>query len=320
MTRLSFASIACRATMAGFLVCAALGASASAQVPPDVAAGVRAIGPTSETPNTAKLFAPLLLDKAEPYAGVKVARDEAYGPDPLNRLDVFTPTAAGAERPVLVFVHGGGFRNGDKREPAAPPFFDNIMMWAARQGMVGVNLNYRLAPQNKWPAAHEDFAAALRWVRANIGRFGGDPDRIFIMGQSAGASVVSGYVAYPKLQGPEARGVKAAIMLSGIYDERILKASPYFADVVSDPELNGGKFSVEGLKKAKIPLFVSSTEVDTPMAVDQTAALKKALCDAGRCPATAVFKDHSHFSQVFSFDTSDVSVSGPVGQFIRSVK
>src|SRR4051812_47235840 len=118
---------------------------ALAQVPPDIAEGIRKIGPINDPPGTAKLYAPLFADHKEPYPNVTVVRNIAYGTDPLQTLDVFTaaPTP-GAPKPVVIFVHGGGFERGDKRRPDSP-FYDNIMLWLTRQGMVGVNINHRLS-------------------------------------------------------------------------------------------------------------------------------------------------------------------------------
>jgi len=287
-----------------------------AQVPSDIATGIRKIGPIVDTPGTAKLYAPLFENQKEPYANVTVARDIAYGPDPANKLDVFTSgPAAGAGKTVVFYVHGGGFERGDKRHPGSP-FYDNLMLWLTQQSMVGVNLNYRLAPKNTWPAAHEDLAAAVRWVQANIAQYGGDPDRVALWGQSAGASLIAGYLAHPQFHGPRGHGVKAAVMNSGFY-ENDRGGSAYFG---SDPKELKERSSVEGLKKVTIPLFISHTEVDLPDAITQAEAAKKALCDAGRCPTYAVFKDHSHISQNYSVGTADASVSGPILQVLRQIK
>ena len=93
-----------------------------------------------------KLYAPLFAEQKEPYPNVKGVRDIAYGSDPLNKLDVFT-SGAGSGKPVVIYVHGGGFERGDKRQPNSP-FYDNLMLWLTQQGMVGVNMNYRLAPKS----------------------------------------------------------------------------------------------------------------------------------------------------------------------------
>src|SRR5215475_1893169 len=118
---------------------------------------LRAIG-TAITPESitgsAALVAPLhaRIDNSD----VKVTRDLRYGPADRNRLDVFEPAAEpSAKRPVLVFVHGGGFIMGDKTAPNTP-FYDNIGFWAVHNGMVGVNITYRLAPEHKWPTGSDD--------------------------------------------------------------------------------------------------------------------------------------------------------------------
>jgi triacylglycerol lipase len=286
---------------------------ALAQVPPDIAEGIRKISPVVDGPGT-RLYAPLFASQKEPYPDVTVVRDIAYGTDPLQKLDIFTaaPTPAVA-KPVVVYLHSGGFERGDKHT-AGSPFYDNIMLWLTRQDMVGVNVNYRLAPRHVWPAAHEDLAAVVRWLQANIAQHGGDPDHVVLWGHSAGADLIAGYVGHSQFHGPKGHGVKAAIMLSGYYE----KGMPaYFG---TDPAERERRLSTEGLKKATIPLFVARTEFDTPTAVEQGDALKKGLCDAGRCPTYVVFKAHSHLSQAFSVGTTDTSVSGPILEFLRKVK
>src|SRR5882724_3331740 len=94
---------------------------ALAQVPPDIAEGIRKIGPIVDGPGNQKLYAPLFANQKEPYPDVTVVRDIAYGTDPLQKLDLFTaaPTL-GAPKPVVLFIHGGGFERGDKRQPGSP--------------------------------------------------------------------------------------------------------------------------------------------------------------------------------------------------------
>jgi len=287
---------------------------ALAQVPPDIAEGIRKIGPIVDGPGTQKLYGPLFVNQKEPYPDVTVVRDIAYGTDPLQKLDLFTaaPTP-GAPKPVVMFIHGGGFQRGDKR-PAGSPFYDNIMLWLTGQGMVGVNINYRLAPKHTWPAAHEDLAAAVGWVQANILQHGGDPDRLVLWGTSAGADLIAGHLGHPQFHGPKGHDVKAAIMLSGFYEKGV---PAYFGNDPGDREKHA---STEGLKKTTIPLFVSRTELDLPTSIEQADALNKALCDAGRCPTYVVFKDHSHLSQAYSVGTTDTSVSGPIREVLRKVQ
>jgi len=303
-----------RALTATALLLLVSGAS-MAQVPPDIAAGIRKIGPIVDAQNTAKLYAPLFTDQKEPYPNVTVSRDVAYGPDPLNKLDVFTSGPTPGNKMVVVYVHGGGFERGDKRQ-AGTPFYDNLMLWLTRQGMVGVNMDYRLAPKASWPAAHEDMAAVVRWVKMNIAQYGGDPNRVVLWGQSAGASLIAGYLAHPQFYGASGPGVKGAILNSGFYDNGA-EGSAYFG---KDAKELRERSSVEGMKKLNIPLLISHTGVDLPDAIVQADEVKKALCDAGHCPTYLVLKDHSHMSQNYSVGTSDVSLSGPMLQFLHGIK
>ncbi len=153
-----------------------------------MAAKIRSLGneiAPAAIEGTAKLYAP--EHEREPYQGIKMSRDQRYGADPRHLLDVFESQARDMPRPVLLFVHGGGFVAGDKHRPGSP-YQDNVAIWAVRHGMVGVNMTYRLAPQYPWPAGAMDVGAAVAWVRANIARYGGDPARLFLMGTSAGAA------------------------------------------------------------------------------------------------------------------------------------
>src|SRR5690606_14680846 len=113
--------------------------------------------------------------------------------------------------PVIVFIHGGGFMMGSKGEPEAA-FYSNIGAWAASRGMIGVTMNYRLAPAHPWPSGADDVARAADWLAANVAAHGGDPGRIVLVGQSAGATHVAGVLAEPDL----AQGnIAGAVMLSG---------------------------------------------------------------------------------------------------------
>ena len=89
---------------------------------------------------------------------------------------------------MLIFIHGGAFAAGDKHS-AGSSFYDNIALWAARHGFIGVTVTYRLALQSPWPAGAEDIALAVKWVAGNIGSRGGDGSRIYLLGHSAGAAV-----------------------------------------------------------------------------------------------------------------------------------
>src|ERR1700694_3614146 len=137
------ARIALVALAGAGLAALAVPTGAQAQMPPDIAEKIAALGRVVDPENTGKLYAP--LQEKEPYAGIKVSRDVNYGPDARNVVDIFTPETGAAGRPVLMFVHGGGMIRGTQHAPGSA-FYDNIMVFAARHGMVGD----RLAPQSPW--------------------------------------------------------------------------------------------------------------------------------------------------------------------------
>ncbi|MFZ4519797.1 MAG: alpha/beta hydrolase [Microthrixaceae bacterium] len=157
-----------------------------------------------------------------PLEGPEVRRyDEAPGVRPdLLSMDVYRrPGATGC--PVIVWVHGGGWRVGDKRGNA----IDTKVAWAGRLGAVLVSVNYRLAtPDNdvRWPAFGRDVAAAVDRVIDDAAEFGIDPSKVVLVGHSAGAQLVSIVGTNPTLLGATGRdrtAVRCVVSLdSAAYD------------------------------------------------------------------------------------------------------
>lgn len=102
-----------------------------------------------------------------------------------HRLDVFAPRQKGKGAPVLVFIHGGKWNTGDKR------LYRFLGSRLARKGVVAVNINYRLSPQVAYEGMALDAARAVAWVQHHIRQYGGDPDRIFVAGHSAGGHLAA---------------------------------------------------------------------------------------------------------------------------------
>jgi acetyl esterase/lipase len=102
----------------------------------------------------------------------------------LLTLDIYRPREA-KDLPMMIYVHGGGWTRGDKQAVGEKmPYF-------CQQGYVFVSVNYRMLPETKVPDQAQDVAAAVAWVHNHAREFGGNPDRLFLMGHSAGAHLVS---------------------------------------------------------------------------------------------------------------------------------
>src|SRR5580693_9582045 len=245
--------------LATLMVAATAAHAQQSPMPAEVAARLLELGRVVDPPKTAVLYAP--LQEKEPYPGVRIERDVKYGAADRNLLDVFMPEAASSPRPVLIFVHGGAFVAGNKRAPGSP-FYDNIMLWAVKNGFVGVNMTYRLAPQSPWPAAAEDVAAAVAWVSANIASHGGNPDHVYLMGHSAGAVHVASYVSHPEFHKVAGGGLTGAIMVSGIYDLTAGVGDPERAYFGTDPSLYAERSALQGLLASKLPLMIVTAELD----------------------------------------------------------
>ncbi len=115
---------------------------------------------------------------------VDVKRDIEYGTEPRQKLDVYAPKDRKTLHPVLIFVHGGGWRVGNKSQHV-----EKGAVFAAN-GVLFVATNYRLAPEVQHPLQIQDIASAFAWVKKHAEEFGGNPNQIYLMGHSAGAQLV----------------------------------------------------------------------------------------------------------------------------------
>ncbi len=149
-----------------------------------------------------------------------------YGTAPEQRLDVYRPDEADDRAPVVIFFYGGGWREGARED------FEFVASSLTESGMVVVIPDYRLYPDVQFPTFVEDGAAATAWVFDNLERLGSAPDRVFLMGHSAGAHVAA-LLALDERYLDDA-GVDGALRgwigLSGPYDFLPLE-SGYLLDV-----------------------------------------------------------------------------------------
>ncbi|OYU36376.1 alpha/beta hydrolase [Novosphingobium sp. PASSN1] len=164
-----------------------------------------------------------LLDTADRVlrggdGAIRVVAAVRYGSDPAQKLEMIVPADSAARKgplPIVVFIHGGGWRSGD------PHDYRFIARALAPEGYAVVLAGYRLYPKARYPGMLEDGAAALRWVANNAAAYGGDPQRIVLMGHSAGAynAVMLGLdQRWLAARGLSANALRGVVGLAGPYD------------------------------------------------------------------------------------------------------
>jgi arylformamidase len=133
------------------------------------------------------LLLPLILALPCPAAEPKAARDLPYTDAKTVRqtLDIFAPAAEGKDRPIVLFIHGGGWKAGDKKGVQKKPQI------FTERGYVFVSTNYRFVPNATVKEMTGDIAAAIRYVHDHAKEYGGDPNAITVMGHSAGAHLAA---------------------------------------------------------------------------------------------------------------------------------
>jgi acetyl esterase/lipase len=161
------------------------------------------------------------VDALVPRRGYSVVKDVAYGEHERHRLDIYVPDGlAGPPAPVLIFFHGGSWQFGDKKQYRA---FGQAF---ATQGIVTAIANYRLYPPHGFPTFIEDGAAAFHHVHMRAAEFGGNPNRVFVAGHSAGAHIATMLAsngAYMRAVGSDSLVPRGVIGIAGPYDFLPLK-------------------------------------------------------------------------------------------------
>ena len=237
------------------------------------------------------------------------AADVVYGPHERHRLDIYRPQGDGLA-PVLVFVHGGGFLKGDKGGVDAWPNA-NVGRMAAQAGFLGVVINYRLAPDHVWPAGAEDVAAVAAWIKDHAAQHGGDPDRIVLMGTSAGSVHVAGYL---KLAG--AGDIHAAILLSGLYGYTPLDARDML--YYGDPALYPDRMPMEAVAATPLPLMLACAEFDPPrFQAEFLGLMQDRFARHGAMPRAFIHSGHNHYSMSMHLGTADRRLSDEICAFVR---
>ena len=386
---------------------------AQAQVPADIAAGLKKIGQIVDPACTARLYRPLMPkndyntywppDASAPastgplYPGVTIARDQSFGPNPKDLVDVFTADKGGGNRPILIYVPGGAGNKIEQQAREGNAFYDNIGRWAVKNGMVGVTVQRH--PGQNWDDGGRDLSLAVDWIKANAAKYKGDGNRMIIWAHSAGNGPLGVYIGHPD-RWKNGVQVKGAIFMSGIdigipgigrgagpapagagggrgaagggnplagagaacgltnaLGNEGAVAGPSGVTPTAargagagapgagggagrgggargqlTPEQQAERDNLPGLKATPVRIMLIRAELDPGVSGDMTAgdkAAHDALCavdgskakdGAGHCPMMLFAKGESHMSEVFSIDTPDKTVSGPILEWMKKIR
>ena len=243
---------------------------------------------------------------------VTFSRGLRYGESEANMLDVATSaeTKADTPRPVLLFVAGDTF-TGDRGAPdLSREVQDQAMCFAARNGMIGVRVNYRLAPSATWPMGATDVAAALSWVHGNIDLFNGDAREIVAVGYGAGAFHVATLLAHPELQTDRAE-VAGVVLVSGVYRAGKEASDSEKAYLGTDATQYDKRSVFPGIINVDVPIVLAWATDDPAGIVAQGETLKKTLCGAGHCPRATLLRSRDGIAAAFGLDGSGDSLAEP---------
>jgi acetyl esterase/lipase len=287
---------------------------------------IRTTGAVIDPPLVKGWYAP--FRESQSREGAELRADIAYGDDERQKLDVYLPTAEATGdnangRPLLLFVHGGGFVRGDRRERA------NVGLRFARAGFVTVLPSYRLGPKDHWPAGAQDIAAAWAWAYANAQALGADPDRIYVAGESAGAAHVAAATLIQRLRPANVPAPRAAVLISGVYNVHLEKLARRQFGVPSPDPRNEAYFgsdfasypamsTVEQVDSAPFPLLITWAELDPPQMQIQAGELFARLTTQhGFDPDIAVIPNHNHLSQLEAINTVDDTLALKLLDFMQ---
>ena len=287
-------------------------------------------------------------------SNIQVISDKRYGPQSRNLLDVYVPVPTlpvpPAGRPVLIYVHGGGFISGDKAW--SKNVYANIGRFFASQGIVTVCVNHQFVPDVKYPGCANDMQLAREWVYNNISSLeygSGNVDKVILFGHSSGGAHIamnlyaagdterhpelsSRFAGDPTTIWPPLAGViflDVPFWMDSRKPGRQYALGNYYGSYNDDvwyPRSPLGLFErlEEGspaLDSQKLPIYLGTVEWEIPETSEANIrffeAYRKRSKPEGSLPLMRVSRRHNHLTVVLSIGTSDTSVSDGLLEFIQ---
>jgi len=223
-------------------------------------------------------------------------RSLAYGDNARQRLDVYAPKDGARPAPVAVFFYGGAWDSGRRQD------YNWVGKALASRGFVTVVADYRIYPEVRYPHFLEDAARAVRWAADNAAQYGGDPNRIVLVGHSAGAynaAMLALDGRYLKAAGVDPKHVKALAGLSGPYDFLPLQGDitrRIFGETADLPATQPTAYAAT----TSPPAFLATGDSDDVVWPKNTAALARALRGKGVEVAERHYAGIDHVNMVLA--------------------
>ena len=292
-----------------------------AGMPEHVAEAIRRLGPAFDDVARAEFLEAYGALHAErpPFEG-RILRHIGYGPDGSHRMDLHLPKGPASGLPVVVFFHGGGFVEGSKTL-LGDVIYGNVLRVFVEAGFIGVNATYRLAPAAPWPAGARDVGQCARWLRDNVARHGGDPDRVVLMGHSAGGTHVATYAYHKALRADGAPVCRGVVLLSATTDiEEREQPANILAYYGPDIASYAAKSTVRNIAPGGPGCYVSVAALDPPRFAAHAEAFVAALpAEGGVTPETNLVAGHNHLTEIYHIGTADQSLAPKLIDFCRQM-
>jgi acetyl esterase/lipase len=215
-----------------------------------------------------------------------VSKDKDYGQNPRQKLDIYMPRERSGPLPIVMFVHGGSWQEGNKHPYA---FVGRAL---AAKGFMAMVMNYRLFPESRYPAFVEDVDFALRWAQENGESLGGNPDKLFAMGHSAGAYNIAQAVLDERYAATRAK-LAGVVTLAGPFDFLPLDSRitiKVFGEVPDLPDTQ----PVNHSRTDAPPFLILHGSADTTVYPKNAIALDKALKSMGASSTLKIYDGVSH--------------------------
>ena len=261
-----------------------------------------------------------VLNALAPIEGFRVTSDVAYRPgqrpEGRDRLDIYAPEQTNA--PVVVFLYGGGWRSGRKES------YRFVAAELARLGFVTVVPDYRVYPEVRYPGFLFDAAEAVVWTKRNIARYGGDPNRLFVMGHSAGAHIAAMLTLDRQWLGragldPD-RDIAGMIGLAGPYDFLPLR-DPVLQTIFAPAGDLRQSQPITFARGDAPPMFLASGMDDTVVLPSNTTNLADRIRGQGGWVETHLYPSLGHAPLIGAFARGlrwTAPVLEEVAAFVRS--